>query len=339
MSLRWIDGFEAYQGNIITIPRKYAFSTTNIGTSIFVSSVALGRLGSALQFTGTTLNTPTFTSQTTWTVGFAFLNVNLTGTNNILTFNDGVTAQITLQFNAATGLFSVLRNGVSLGTGTHPVFGAVFFHYIELQVKVDPSAGTVNLHVGQASDISISGLNTQVSGSSSANNFTFLGNGTTSYIIDDVYILDNQGSVNNTFLGDVKVEAMTVSLQGTNTNWTPPAGSIAIANFLEVQKLFDGLTISTTATSIGDTYRLSPLQHLNSSIAGIMVNISAANSDSNTHNLAPLVRQGGINYTGSMQTINDTVFKFYTTIYEQDPNSVAAWTIPGTTSVEIGQTT
>jgi hypothetical protein len=254
----------------------------------------------------------------------------------VLELRDAATPQITVTFNPSTRVFSVYRNAVLLGTGTF-VLTTGSWYYIELGVFVDPAVGTVTFKVNTVTDVTFSG-NTQVSANAFANTVAWRGPAVIglggSYQLDDIYINDSTGGANNTFLGDMKVEGVQVIESGFQAQWG--VNIPGTPNFQAVQVLNDGLyTLSNTATQ-KDSFECSNLNHITSAIAGVSAIYWTRNTDSTTHAVQSLVRQGGTNYLGTAFTVNDTAFKAYQTIWEQDPATAAPWTVNGVGTAEFG---
>lgn len=332
MTLRLIDGFESYNNNISLLPNRYTVNT--IATSAFEA----GRIiGSCLAFNGVSMTTPTFGNQQTWVIGFAFQNVNMTQTTatQILELRDGTNVQVDLRFNPATQLLQVNRGATVLGTGSKLIKPGVWY-YIELKVKVDSSTGTVDLKVNTIADITLSSQNTQQSGSAQANNVSWRGtNQQGRYRIDDVYILDGAGSTNNNFLGDMKVESLRPSAEGSNSGWdVVPTGT---ANFEAVQTFGDSRYIETNTVNDKDTYVFNNLLKIDSSIAGVQVCVWARNTDSVQHTIKSVTRRSNTDYDASAaQTVTDTGFNPLYFIMEQDPSTTATWTVSGVNEAEYG---
>jgi hypothetical protein len=289
-------------------------------------------IGNALSFNGTSLVTPTFANQATWTVGFAFQNFNLGGSNinmPMLNIRDATTAQLTLAYNPATRIFSLLRAGTVIGTGVK-VTTVGSWYYVEIQGFIDPTLGTVTVKVNTVSDITFSG-NTQVSANNYANNIEFrgpqgIGLGGT-YYIDDMYILDSTGALNNTFLGDMKVEGIQVNDAGNYAQWTPNVPQTP--NFQSVQILNDGLYNESNTVAQKDAFITSKLNRITGSIAAVQAVYWARNTDSTVHTINSLARIAGTDYPSAAAiSITDTAFKAYQNMWEQDPSTSAAWASP-----------
>lgn len=338
MALKWVEGFESYS-NLINF-LQYRYNTFTAPSATFTAGRAIGN---ALLMNGTQFVTPTFTNQITWTVGFAFKNVNLSASNinmPLISFNDTTasvtTAQVTLCFNPSTRLFVALRGSTVLGTGTFAITTGAWY-YVEAKITVDPTTGSFASKVNTIADISFTG-NTQSSANTYANNIAIRGPAGAgvggAYAIDDYYICDGTGGANNSFLGDMKVEPVTVNDAGTYTDWG--VNILNTPNFEAVQVLNDGLYIQSNTATQKDSYTTSKLNFITGSIAGVSANYWVRNTDSTTHTIKSLVRTGGIDYLSSAMTINNTAFLEYSNIWEQDPSTAAAWTVTGVDVSQFG---
>ena len=337
MALKWVEGFESYSNLTSFIQHRY---TTFIGPSV---SFQPGRAaGNALQFNGTSMITPNLGNAATNFIGFAFRNVNLTASNvnmPVLEVKDAGTVQLTVSFNPSTRVFSVWRGALTtlLGTGTF-VLTTGSWYYIELGCLIDSLVGTVTFKVNTVSDVTFGTGNTQVSANAFANVFAWKGPAAIglggSYQLDDIYILDSSGAFNTTFLGDMKVEGVQVIEAGFQADWG--VNILGTPNFQAVQVLNDGLyTLSSTVGDI-DTFECANLNKITSDVRGVSAIYWTRNTDSTTHSVNSVVRQGGTDYLGTAFAVNDTAFKAYQTIWEEDPDTTAQWTVAGVGTAEFG---
>jgi len=329
MAIKWIDGFEAFDD--LTILRKKWASSSTVGGATFDT----GRAGyrSLNLKSGTILNTPDLGSDSTWTIGFAFQNINLTGSTPLVIceLKDDSTTQLSLRYTPDTELFQINRGVSVLGTGSVAV-SALDWWYIEWQVTVD-AAGSSELRIAETTDILIPVDNTQVSVNSSANKVTFNGpSDATQYLLDDIYILDSTTGNNNTFLGDNIVEALYVIETGEHADWKRSA---SVVNYEDVQHTGDGYIYSSTPGDM-DTYTLNNLTRISSDIKCVVANIYAENSDSTQHDIASIVRSGMVDYISDTTTLVDPAWRVQHFVYEADPDTGLAWTINGLNAAEFG---
>ena len=334
MALKWVEGFESYS-NLVNF-LQFRYPIFNVPSASFQPGRAIGN---ALQVNGTQFVTPTFTNAGQWIVGFAFKNVNL-GTANInmplVDIRDLSTAQVTLWFNPFTKLFGAMRGATVLSTGTFAITTGAWY-YIEIKGTIDSAVGAVEIHVNTTVDSTFAG-NTQVSANGYANNIGFRGPAAVgiggSYQIDDFYINDGSGIVNNDFLGDMKVEPVNVVKADFYTTWG--VNVVNTPNFECVQVLNDGLYTQSNTPGQFDSFECSSLYKITGSIAGVSCNYWARNTDSTTHTIKSLIRIAGVDYLSAATTINDTAFKEFSIIWEQNPATVAAWIVAGVNGAEFG---
>jgi hypothetical protein len=335
MSLRWVEGFESYSNLVGQLANRYAIF--NAPNAIFGTGRAIGN---SLQMNGSALVTPAFANNATWIVGFAFKNINLPTSNvnmSVLEIRDATTAQVTVTFNPSTLLFSVYRGATVLGTGTS-VVSTGSWYYVEFLATISSSVGVAHLKVNGIDQVNLSGANTQVSANAYGNTVALRGPAVSSltgaFQIDDMYICDGAGTVNNTFLGDMKVEAVNVIDSGDFAQWTCNVPNVP--NFEAAQVLNDGIFVASNTVGQEDTYLCSKLNFITSNIAGVQSIYWSRNTDSTQHSIAPVARISVTDYTASPLTITDTAIKAYQTIWENDPSTSAPWSIMGVDSTQFG---
>lgn len=296
-------------------------SASDIGNAGFATGRIPG-LGHSFAFNGTSLKTRSLTSHATYIVGFGFYNVNLPADPvTILNFNDSTTTNVNIRFNPTTRFWEARRGSTSLGTGTTPCLEDTWY-YIEVKVTVNSSTGVVTLKVNAASDIALTSQNTQVGGAAQTNVVEFAStNKNGKYRLDDIYVLNTAGSLNNDFLGDVKVETVKITGAGNSTQWTPTAN---YDNYDAVAGPSSNEIIATSTADNIDLYTYNDIAKI-SSIKAVVVNMVARNSDSTSHVMTDVVRRSSTNYAGSNQTVNTSGYKNYQFIRETDPSTAAAW--------------
>ena len=337
MALKWVEGFESYSNLTSFLQHRY---TTFIGPSV---SFQPGRaVGNSLQFNGTSMITPSLGNNATYIVGMAFRNVNLTVSNvnmAVLEIRDGTTPQITVSFNPSTRVFSVWRgttSGTLLGTGTF-VLTTGSWYYIDIEVFVDPAVGTVTFRVNTVNDVTFAG-NTRNTANSFANTMAWRGPAAIglggAYQMDDIYVCDDLGGFNDAFLGDMKVEGVQVIEAGFQAQWG--VNVPGTPNFQAVQVLNDGLYTQSNVAAQRDSFECSNLNKITSDVRGVSAIYWTRNTDSTTHTVQSLVRQNAVNYLGTGFVVNDTAFKAYQTIWEEDPDTSAQWTVNGVGTAEFG---
>lgn len=145
-------------------------------------------------------------------VGFAYRSSSFSSFG-IVNFVDGGTVHLHFRINASSGKIEVRRGsstGTLIATG-NAVLTTNTFYYLEFKVTINDSTGVIVTKVNGVEDINVTGQDTQNGGNASYDNIRFFwdgqGNGGTCDV-DDLVIWDTAGSVNNDFMGDVRVQAI-----------------------------------------------------------------------------------------------------------------------------------
>lgn len=324
MTVLFLDGFSHYTANA-DIDKKW--SERNAA----VISAGNGRFGTASlrNTTGGSITTKALAfGDSTSIAGFAFRCSSVSSSGVIAEF--ACTSGPIELFVNTTGTLAVRRNGTVLATSTLTISSNVYYH-LGFKVLHHASTGTVQVQVNGADYIPSTGsLNT---GTGPATSFSFRQvNGTTDR--SDLYLADGTGSAPwNDLLGDCKVETLAPSGAGTTTQWTPSAGS----NFQNVDEAApDGDTTynsETTATEL-DLYAMGDLGTSGGTVRAVQVVHSSRKDDASLRQVAPMLRVGGVNYTGTTQTLA-TDYTFYLQVHQRDP-SPADWTISSVNASEAG---
>lgn len=252
-------------------------------------------------------------------------------------FMDGDNYQLGVWFDGGT---VTVRRGnwaaTILGTSSKTLLSNVWY-YIELGATINNTTGSFELRINGVNVTSNSGIDTQTTGNARTNG-VFISSrppgGHYDYW-DDVYYLNDSGSIANDFLGDVKVECLFPSGAGSSTDWTPSAGS----NYECVDEASpndDTDYISEYIVSDHDTYACDDLVTTSGSIYAVQHLLRARKIDAGNRSLKTVYRGGTTDYPNSnTHSIGDN-YVYYSDILEQDPDTSSAWTISGVNAGEFG---
>lgn len=354
MTLRFVEGFDHLAvaspnfGDFITTGKWTAFGN-NAASVITQATGRYGAPGTYLRVTGggfiagylDKLNLP---NMTTMVVGFAYRTNFVTSTPGY--FLDSGVAQISFQ-TTGTNQLAVYRGdiGTLLGTTT-TVIPLNTWVYLEFRVLIDPSVGTVDIRQDGVSILSLTGLNTRSTANSFVNGFRIgynhNGSAGQNQDWDDLYCLDTTGSVNNNFLGEVRIATIYPTGSSADglphTQWTPNTGN----NFAAVnQTTPDGDTTYVSDATVGhiDTYAFGDLPVAASTIFGIQYNVVARKDDVGIRQIAPVYRRpsaGGADFVGATGVNLTSVYTDQTSIVELNPDTASAWTPAAVNAAEFG---
>lgn len=331
MSLRFIDGFD----HLALADQAQKWTTSN------AASMQTGRLGGQCVRMLNTTNTQTKTidAQASWVVGFAF-RASAFGAFAILAFRDAGTLQSELRTNA-DGTLSVTRNGTSVTGGTSTnAMSATAWNYIEMKVTIADSiaANSCKVRVNGVDWITVTtGQDLKNTANATANQIligTITNTSGLLYDYDDLYVCDGNGSTNNNFLGDCRIETLYPSGAGTTTAWTASTGS----NYTCVDETTsngDTDYVETSTATNKDTYAMGDLSSTPTAIYGIQTVLAARKTDAGSRSVAAVIRSGGTDYDGTTVSLADT-YTCLTEVRETNPATSAAWTASGVNAIEAG---
>ncbi len=109
---------------------------------------------------------------------------------------------------------------ISTSVATAPARG---WHYVELQVTQGTSNGVLSVRINGILAIQMAAQNTIQGGGQLLTAFVGAVPGQSCPLtldVDDFYIADTTGTINNTFLGDVRVDALQAQADGSLNQWT-----------------------------------------------------------------------------------------------------------------------
>jgi hypothetical protein len=308
-----------------------------LGTSNRITMVA-GRFGGqAASFNGN-VSVPVATktlpsTYSTLICGLAFKYSSSAGVAFFSFLTAAGAAVARARINSVSGVIEIINSaGTLIASGTTNL-GTTGFNYIEIEVVVNGASGSVTVHLNGVSEIATTTGNFgstnigQISiGAQASLNAT--------YVVDDVYVCDTSGSVNNTFLGDRRVITCMPNGDGAHTAWTPTGGG---SHYTQVNEatVEDGDTTYVSDATPGDidTYTFQDVDG-NATIHAIQQSIYARKDDANTRQIAPVRRQSGTDQVGATATLTST-YAYVTEIKEVDPVG-SPWTPANFNADEFG---
>ncbi len=274
-----------------------------------------------------------------------FIGIGIrTNTGSYISFygDNGVTQHITVARNITNGLLEIRRGnnaGTLLASGTQPIFDNQW-NYVEISVTISDTIGEVHVRLnGQTTDnVAFTG-DTKNAGTATTIDKIYVHSGTgASNVFDmaDLYILNNTGTLNNTYLGDVVVRTLAPTGNGTYSQLTGSDGNQTDNYLLVDESPFSSADYVGSAT-VGqkDMYVMANLPGGVSTVHGVQVNGKMAKTDASLASARYLLRSGGTDYAGTTRALTTTHTGYYE-IHELDPATGVAWTPSGVNSAEAG---
>jgi len=317
----------------------------------------------AQKWTTTGPPTKTITSGSTVIFGFAFRRVSAfhaTAAQVLCSLREGATDHIYIETVPGTATIRVMRGGAVALVTLSTTFTTNVWYYVEVKANIHDTTGSIATRVNGADNGSFAGdtrnagtgivdtLQIGTTAFSPSDDMTIVAAATrfgaaglrynandyaTDMHFDDLYVCNSAGTVNNDFLGDVRIEALYPNGVGNYAQWTPSAG----ANWQNVDETTPNdetdYNISGTVNQI-DTYAFTNLTSTAGSVAAVQANLHARKDDAGTRQIAPQYRSAAVDAVGATKTLS-TSWTQYNDVRETDP-SAAAWTIASVNAAEFG---
>jgi hypothetical protein len=153
--------------------------------------------------------------------------------------------------------------------------------------------------------------------------------------VDDVYVLDTTGTVNNDFLGDVRVQTLYPSADGANTGFTPSTGT---THYTLVDEPTPNTTdlVSASGAGLKDSYGFQDLMATTANVYGVQATNYAAKDNTGAVGLKNIMRISGTQYTGPTAWYLSTTWTANRELWEKNPATSAPWAPADVNAAEFG---
>lgn len=334
MALLFIDGFDHYATADIT--KKW----TAIGAGSPVINASAGRRsGGALLCPNATTNTANMqktlpSSYATLIVGFA-LKVSAFSARSVVRLMDTATVHVNVFLNL-DGTLSV-RRGTTVLTTTASALSTDTWYYLELKATINDTTGSYDLRLNGSSWTSGSNVDTRNAGNASVNVVSLGTDGVATNALtqsfDDLYVADTSGSApHNDFLGDVRIDTLYPTADGTYTQFTPSTGTDHYALVDETAPNTSDYVESSTAGH-KDSYAMGDLSAITGTIFGVQVSAAALKDDAGARSLKVGVRSSTTDSVDAGTALSTSQL-YYSRILQTDPATTAAWTESGVNAAQ-----
>lgn len=249
--------------------------------------------------------------------------------------------QLAIDYSDSNKL-SVRRQGTVLETEASGTLLANTWHYIEFKFLIAESpTGSYTVRIDDTIVLSGSGIDT--SALSGANDIAWAlewqgaegtgGGVAEEMLLDDIYVLDVTGAVNNDFLGSsTQVVLLTPTSDGTTNNFTPQSG---VDNYQMVDEIPAVSTDYNDGAVNGDIdeYGFSTVGSSTILAVSLQTHVTL-DSFGGVRTYRHRARSGATIGNGSdIPVVDDTTHE---EIFEVDPNTSAAWTASNVDAAEFG---
>lgn len=340
MSIVFIDGFDAYQTGQIGL------KWDSLGGSLAVGS-PYGRYGSqGLRIADAGYVSKVLVPSNKFVVGFAFrVGATMDSDQRVLcAFSSVGVQQCELRITSSNQL-QFTRQGTAItgglaGSVLSP--GVTYFCDLKATFSNSISAGDVVVRIGGVPVITLpAGSNVVGAGGTTANQVQ-IGHGprglfATNYDVsfDDLYILDGNGTANNDFIGDNRVELLVPTATASLANFVNVGGASAVASVTDNPPDNDTSYIESNTPGDKETFNFTDLSTVPRTIAGIQFSTVGRKDDAGTRVMSSLLKIGGVEYLGPNYGLNDS-YVLNRTVFEVNPATTAAWLPAEITALEAG---
>jgi len=214
------------------------------------------------------------------------------------------------------------------------------WYYLEFQNTIDSTSGYIEVRVNGRTEFSFSG-NTLLGTSASANRIVFGGVPAAQvlgvaheFTIDDFYVLDDTGSYNNMFLGDIRVSALFPNSDGA-VQWAVSTTGLNYEMINETLPNSDQDYTETSSPSRTDALHMTNLSVNSAYIFGVYTLIEARKNNAGDRNIRPIITTNGSTYVGSSRPIN-TDYQYWEEVFERNPVQATSWSIADVNSFQVG---
>ena len=152
--------------------------------------------------------------------------------------------------------------------------------------------------------------------------------------VDDFYIADTSGTINNTFLGDVRVDALKAIGPGSLNQWTvTPSGTAA---WEAVSDEDEATNISAPNAGLRQSFDVAPLPVMATpAIFGVQLTLLARKTDAGLGKVKGLVVSGAQTAV-SPEVILQEQQAWQCALFERNPNGNVQWTESAFNAAEFG---
>lgn len=222
---------------------------------------------------------------------------------------------------------------ISTSVATAAVRG---WHYVELQVVQGTSNGTLNVRLNGVLAITLLAQNTTQGGGPLLTAFVGAVPGEYCRVttdVDDLYLADTSGTINNTFLGDVRVDALQAQANGALNQWTVEGAASAWAAVSDG----DETTALRAATAgLRQTFDVEALPVMTTpAIHGVQVTLLARKTDAGTGRVRGIVASGAQTAVSADIHLQEQL-AWHTALFERNPNGNVQWTEDAFNAAEFG---
>jgi hypothetical protein len=236
----------------------------------------------------------------------------------------------------AGGTLQVRRGGSTVLVTTSQTFSRALSYFIEIRYKVNSSTGVCELRADEGTAVTFSGNTLQTSTVDVAS-IAWFGDASPNYV-DDAYINDTTGGVNDGWWGDVLVTGLVPNAAGDSTQLSIGGSSPPASNYQAVDELGpnDGTDyVYDTVVDDTDLYALPNLPSNLTNPLAVIIEARAQKSDADAAKIALPTKTGAGQSDGSDISLSSS-WAYYKRYLDKDAADSAAWTDTKINALQVG---
>jgi hypothetical protein len=320
-TIQFIEGFDFYQNlsNTTGVGARWTINSTS------GAALVSGRFGGqAFRHSGTTQRyiERSLPATSTLAMGLAIRIEDASevdGDRTLIVFRNSAGNQCGVGINSS-GQLIVFRGGITavLGTGAGIAFLDGIWYYLEIEVVVHDSEGSIVVSIDGDEELSVTGVDTKLQTGDDITMVRLFGAATTSanpnlVTWDDIYLNDA-----GTRLGPSRVDTLRPSADTADADWTPSAGGDHYEQVDEAQ--VDGDTSYVAASNPGDLdlYEMGELGFTPATVHAVQVTMVARKDDAEVRQLRTKLKSGTTTADDTARGMA-TSYLPYGELYEADP--------------------
>lgn len=277
----------------------------------------------------------------TFVVGFAFMLGSSYNAGTIAAFQSdaALTTHVTMGVNTNNAIVMRRGDGTILLTSANNVLVPGVFAFVEILMTLSDTVGVITVKVDGvqvgtfSGDTKNGGTNTLLE---SFGFFASSGPSGTVFYVDDFYLLNAAGSVNNTFRGDSSVLTRYPDGNGNYSQGTNSGGT-SVNNYTYVDEnppdISDYAAFPASGNKDSYTFQNIPA----GTVFGVQQAMYAAKSDAGARTMRNIQRIAGTDYTGADQALGVTpTYAAKLDMLQVSPATGVLWTTSEVNGAEFG---
>ena len=329
MALQFTDGFDGIDvfgasGSGLEETAGLKYKNAELSTAP-TPDLETGRLGSGLALkwdsdTSKYLDVGITGSPTTLIIGFAYKTPNHQNANKLWTLRNSSDGEIASLYISTYNRLEVWLASTMIAASSKLLVSGTWY-YIEWKHVCHASSGSIEIRVNGEVVVNVSGVDTQAS-APPIDYVRFTAQDALS-ALDDIYILDITGGVNDDFLGPCLVESLLPNADTADADFTPSTGTDHYALVNEVPCDLDTTYLDSSLSGDKDIWAYENISEIDGAVHGVMVWTCTA-APSGSYTLKTVADDGTTEDTDSGFTVNTTTFVGLLRLMDATP-SAGSW--------------